>query len=738
MPQDCPLDIKQQAHCVKFTVKRPIQAQHLRFQLFEQITKMWAQRGRGGRPGRRGQPGGAGGQQVGAEFRAFVRRWHRSMAVGLVALNVAVSALAQTPPTTSIIEARDALRLKDRKKLAALTATAIDLRDPLASWIGYFDIGLRLAEVSQPELDAFYARFPGTYAEDRLRNDWLLELGRRRDWKNFGVDHPRYLMRDDKEVACYALLTGHLSGKRVTEAARAAWLAQKDGDEGCQLLASSLFDAKLLKPDDVWLKLRLSAEALRPRAVKQAGALLGRPVELALVELQDNAAKYLARKANVASRSQAELATLSLMRVAATDPAQAADLLSSRWERLLPADLGAWAWGQVGRQAGFKLQPEASDYFERALKLHGKSTRHPEWSDETLAWAARAGLRSARWPQVLKAINLLSVSEQREPTWGYWRARALLATAADGPPGEAIRAEARALLLPITQPLAAPLTFYGRLAAEELGQTAVLPPTPSALTPAERAQAQANPGLNRALLLIAAGLRNEGVREWNFSLRGMTERELLAAAQEACEREIWDRCINTSDRTRTEVDLAQRFPTPFRAELLAKAREVGVDPAYVYGLIRQESRFVTDARSHVGASGLMQVMPATAKWTAKKVGIPFRPEQMTDSGFNMSIGTRYLKLVLDDFGGSMAMAAAAYNAGPSRPRRWREGPLLDAAIWAENIPFNETRDYVKKVLVNTTIYAQLLGSNDTSLRARLGRQIGPRTSGGDIVPTEIP
>ena len=666
------------------------------------------------------------------------------MTVGLMALNVAFGAVSEAQaqvPTTSIVEARDALRLKDRKKLAALTATAFDQRDPLASWIAYFDIGLRLAEVSQPELDVFYTRFAGTYAEDRLRNDWLLELGRRRDWKNFAADHPRFVMRDDKEVTCYALLTEHLNGKKITEAARAAWLAQKDGDDGCQLLASTLFDARLFKPEDVWLKLRLSAEALRPRAVKQAGALLGRPVELALTEVQDNAPKYLAKKANVSSRSQAELATLTLMRVAANDPVQAAGLLTSRWERLLPADLAAWAWGQVGRQAGFKLLPEASDYFERALKLHGKtrnSASHPEWSDDTLAWAARAGLRSERWSQVLKAISLLSTAEQREATWSYWRARALLATAADGAPGEAIRAEARGLLLPITQPLAAPLTFYGRLAAEDLGQAPTLPPPAAPLTAAERTQAQTHPGLNRALLLIAAGLRNEGVREWNYALHGMGERELLAAAQEACSRQIWDRCINTSDRTRAEVDLAQRFPTPYRAELLSKAREVGVDPAYVYGLIRQESRFVTDARSSVGASGLMQVMPATAKWTAKKVGIPFRPEQLADSGFNMTIGTSYLKLVLDDFGGSMAMAAAAYNAGPSRPRRWREGPLLDAAIWAENIPFNETRDYVKKVLVNTTIYAQLLGSNDTSLRARLGRQIGPRTSGTDIVPTETP
>ena len=147
-------------------------------------------------------------------------------------------------------------------------------------------------------------------------------------------------------------------------------------------------------------------------------------------------------------------------------------------------------------------------------------------------------------------------------------------------------------------------------------QPIVFPPRPQPLTTAEREAAANHPGLTRALKLIALDLRNEGVREWNYSLRGMSDRELLAAAQLACDLEVWDRCINTSERTRGEVDIAQRFPTPFRNELVARAKETGLDPAYVYGLIRQESRFVADARSQVGASGLMQIMPATARWTA--------------------------------------------------------------------------------------------------------------------------
>ena len=219
----------------------------------------------------------------------------------------------------------------------------------------------------------------------------------------------------------------------------------------------------------------------------------------------------------------------------------------------------------------------------------------------------------------------------------------------------------------------------------------------------------------------------------------MDDRALLAAAQLACDREVWDRCINTSDRTRSEVQLAQRYPTPFREDVLRAAAAIGLDPAYVYGLIRQESRFILDARSHVGASGLMQLMPATARWTAKKVGVAWKPELITDRDMNLRLGTTYLKLVLDDFGGSSALAAAAYNAGPGRPRRWREGPSLEPAAWAESIPFNETRDYVKKVLSNATVYAGILRPEaPLSLGGRLGKVIGPREAGAPAPDRELP
>jgi soluble lytic murein transglycosylase len=304
----------------------------------------------------------------------------------------------------------------------------------------------------------------------------------------------------------------------------------------------------------------------------------------------------------------------------------------------------------------------------------------------------------------------------------YWKARATLARAAPGDEGEPARAAAREALDSISKQL----NFYGKLATEELGQRVSLPAAPLPLSADERDAPRQVPGFQRALQLINLGLRSEGVREWNFTLRGLGERELLAAAQLACEREVWDRCINTSDRTKAEVDMTQRFPTPHRELMQAKSKQAGLDAAVVYGLIRQESRFIGDARSHVGASGLMQLMPATARWTAKQMGLPFTQQMINERELNLQLGTYYLKRVLDDFDGSLAMATAAYNAGPGRPRRWREGATMEPAAWAETIPFNETRDYVKKVLSNSVYYAAMLGQPVPTLKARLGPLIGPR------------
>ncbi len=641
-------------------------------------------------------------------------------------LLVATAVQAQS---NNVVEAREALRKKDGTRLAALRVSAIDEKQPLALWVDYWELSSRIGTAGPDEIDAFYKRWPGTYVEDRLRNDWLLELGRRRDWKALTPEYLRFRMNDDREVTCYALLADHLGGKDVKASGRAAWLAQKEADDGCALLATNLFEAKHLTAADVWRRARLGIEVNRPRAARQALLLIGPEAVSELDELLDSPVRYLLRRKTAPTRQAQELATLALIKLAASDVDASANFLSTQWEALLRPELAAWAWAATAKQSALKLQTNAVGYFQQAAALATKGGGKIDWSDDTLAWAVRSALRGdagvSRWPQVLQAIQAMSSAEQRDPAWVYWKARGLRAITKR--PVDSSTPDPSTELF---NSIAGKYHFYGTLAAEELGKSFALPAAPVALTPAERAEALKNAGLQRALQLYAVGLRSEGNREWNYSLRELDDRALLAAAQIGCERELWDRCINTSERTKTEVDFSQRFPTPHRAEMLHHASTTGLDPAYVYGLIRQESRFISDARSGVGASGLMQLMPATARWVARKIGLAFFQGMISERDTNLKLGTHYLKFVLDDLDGSQAMAAAAYNAGPNRPRKWRDGPSIEPAIWAENIPLSETRDYVKKVLSNAVFYSAVLASEvkqaPLTLKARLGKNIAPR------------
>jgi soluble lytic murein transglycosylase len=215
----------------------------------------------------------------------------------------------------------------------------------------------------------------------------------------------------------------------------------------------------------------------------------------------------------------------------------------------------------------------------------------------------------------------------------------------------------------------------------------------------------------------------------------MDDKQLLAAAEVARRAEIWDRAINTADRTVGMHDFNVRFLAPYRDVFAAQARAQGLEEPYVLGLVRQESRFIPGVRSSAGASGLMQLMPATARWVARQVGMKdYAWARVTDVDVNVALGTSYLRYVLDELDGSPVLAAAAYNAGPGRARKWKADRPLEGAIYAETIPFNETRDYVKKVLSNTVYYAALYGGEVKPLKARLGT-IPPRKGGEGYAPT---
>ena len=663
--------------------------------------------------------------------------------MGVAALPGRAQAPAASAPNARadqvLLDMGQAFDRGDRARLQALLPQARG--HVLEPWAAYWELRNRLSDATPAEMQAFFTRWAGTYQEDRPRNDWMLLLGQRRDWTLFSAELPLFRMNDDREIRCYAILVEHLKAPgetpaRLVEEVRRLWHAQRDADDGCKTAADRLHSARLLPAEQVWRKARLAIEANRARPVRDAVEIVAPDALKHLAVVQAEPAKFLDDKKFAFTRQRKELITLALVRLAAQNPAAAAEQLRRKWGLQLTAEERHWVWGVIGKQAALRLDREALAHFERV-------DQDATLPDDLLAWKARAALRAGtvpNWRQVLAAIHAMSEEGRRDPTWVYWRAKALMATA---PASEAGVEPQRAQALLLFQSIASIRGFYEQLALEELGQRVSLPAKPAPLSAEEREAARANPGLQRALYAIAIGLRVDGVREWNYTVNlhrpgGLPERELLAAAQLACERAVWDRCINTSERTRGEMDIEQRFPTPFRELVLKRTREIGLDPAYVYGLIRQESRFIMDARSHVGASGLMQIMPATARETARHIGmVGFTPDQINHRETNITIGTAYLKRALDDFGGSMALAAAAYNAGPGRPRTWRNGPVLDAAIWAENVPFNETRDYVKKVLSNATVYAAVLSGQPQSLRARLG-QVGPREAGAPPIDDKMP
>ena len=630
-----------------------------------------------------------------------------------------------------VLEMAQAYKSRDRKRLAALLP---QLRGhPLEAWGAYWDLSARLDVASPSELQDFLGRYAGTYQEDRLRAELLLLLGRNRDWVAFNREAALYRMNDDKSVRCYSLMADHAAtGADYSAALKDIWLSLKEADEGCASAAEQLLNdnPKNMK-HTTWLRARLGMENDRLRVVTQSVNMVAPDSSKIINSIYLNPGKYLNDKLTALRPKTREFVSLALIRQAYLDPEEAAiEVNKLRWKAQLTSEERSWIWGAIGKRAAQKSLPDTLGYFAQGqlAQMH----------EDHLAWMTRAALRAGRWNLVLDATGAMPPAQRSDPGWTYWRARALLKQTSSE--------SARALGLQLMQDLGSTRGFYEMLALEEIGQPISIPPAPLPLSASEKQAAESNPGLQRALYAIRIGLRSEGVREWNYATNlhtrgGMDDRSLLAAADMACHASVWDRCINTSERTKSFIDVQQRFPMPFRDAVVQRSQQIGLDPAYVYGLIRQESRFIMDAKSGVGASGLMQVMPATARWTAKKIGLAgFQPHQITNRDTNIAIGTGYLKLVLDDFDGSMPLAAAAYNAGPGRPRLWRGqtgAPVLEAAIWAENVPFTETRDYVKKVLANTTLYAALITGQPQSLRARLG-QVGPRMVTAPPIEDDLP
>ena len=579
----------------------------------------------------------------------------------------------------------------------------------LQPYIEYWQLMLDLPRAGDDRIASFLAAYPGSRLAEGLRGEWLKMLGARAAWPAYAAEYPR-LLRPDVAHQCYAYRAEFALGNRSRlRDAVALWFSGRDQPSACNPLFEELIGAGLIGNEDLWRRFRLALQAGNPGVAKSLIASLPQEQRPALA-LVDRAQKEAARlldsgSLDLAQRGHREIAIYAVEQIARSNSAEAALAL----RKLLPGmteDEQRNAWARIAAWAARRHEPAALEWFRQA----GTAALN----DAQREWWTRAALRAGDWGTVLGVIDSMGEASRAQPTWRYWRARALK-QAGQG-------AAATAIFLELSRQH----DYYGQLAQEELGAVMQMPAAAVRVGDAELAAIGRHPGIARATALYELGLRSEATSEWAWAIRGFTDAQLLAAAELAHRLSWYDRAINTAERTRDMHDFELRFLAPYRDLAQRAANENQLDEAWIFGLMRQESRFINVARSNVGASGLMQIMPSTARWIAKQLGIKrFNTREMQDPARNIQFGAYYLKHVQDRLDGSPVLATAAYNAGPGRAQRWRTSEPMEAAVYIESIPFDETRDYVKKVMSNAMYYAARFNQPSVLLKDRLG-EIPPR------------
>ena len=621
-------------------------------------------------------------------------------------------------PQDDFVAAREAYNERNEQALAEYSTRLHSQNYILAPYVDYWRILLRLDEVSTPEARDFLERYQEYPFAVRVRTEWMKKLGKRQDWQTFFEEFPRMSV-EDAAVSCYAYLGKAVQGdERALKDARALWFSADFQPDNCNQLFDNMIKFGTLTTDDIWARVRL---ALGEGKISVAKAVAKHLPQIDAASLKyfdrvyENPQRALEKKIfSTKSRLGRELNLYALERISRSQPEFALKV----WQDLKPAYSQPdqqYLWARMALHAARRHDVLALDWF-------GYAEGTPLSRDQ-IAWKARAALRVKQWETVQEAIDAMPRDMREEQVWQYWSGRTLKEK------GQIVAANK------IWLPLSRERTYYGLLAEEELGEIIGAPPASYKATKEDILAAQSIPGIQRALELQRLDMRWESRSEWARVVKTLDDKQLIAAAEVAFREEWYDIAINTAEKTRLTHDFAMRYPTPYREIMQNYVRENGLDEAWVYGLIRQESRFISYARSGVGATGLMQVMPATAKWIAKRMGMDgYNHGMINELDTNIQFGTHYLRYALDKMGGQTLMATAAYNAGPSRALRWAPEEPMEGAIYAETIPFSETRNYVQKVMSNAYFYAHRLGSQVQTVKQRLGLIAGQTTATAVVVP----
>ncbi|MGD2138979.1 MAG: transglycosylase SLT domain-containing protein [Burkholderiales bacterium] len=602
----------------------------------------------------------------------------------------------------AFLAAREAYKNGDIETLNANLALLQD--HELLPYVQYWRLRLQIEDVHPQEIRDFLRTVDGSLVADRMRASWLRELARKEYWTDF-LAVSNNLSTWDEELVCDSLWARiSLGENEALEEASSLWFTGESQPESCLPLFDALFEHNLLGSDAVWTRFRLALNAGNRHVAKSILKYVPeaqRPERRTIDTITRRPQSYLSKISTpLNDPGQTELALYALYKTARAWPDVAARKLEEIQGDLSEADRN-YAWGQVAMASAWQHHPEAHTWFKNA---------NPRLLEDTqLEWRIRAALRSGDWGDIVGCVEAMSPPKQTRARWRYWKARALRITGR--------QVESNALLASLSNEY----NFYGQLAAEDLGNSMSFVPQTYRPDSRDVAIIATEPGLRRALAFYRVGMRYEGALEWAWTVKDYDDRRLLAAAALASQAGWYERAIHTAERTTVLHDFSLRFPAPYRDVMRSYTDELDLDEAWVYGLIRQESRFVTTARSSAGAGGLMQLMPSTAKWIAKRLGLKQHHSELVNSvDTNISMGTYYLRQMMDSLDNSPVLASAGYNAGPRRADRWRDAKPLEGDIYAETIPFPETRGYVKKVMSNTMYYARLFGRGNVSLRERLG------------------
>lgn len=614
------------------------------------------------------------------------------------------------------LAARKALDAGDMKTYQRLSG---QLRDyPLFPYLLYDELRGRVADAPESEIRAFLSRYSDSSVSSRLRVAWLHALISAKQWRTYLQEYRPYPDEEGVALHCYEMFARYqLSGGQdipqewLAEVQR-LWLTGKPQPDQCETVFTRWRAAGHLTKDLVWQRIRL---AMDNRQTEFADRLAR--------ELDGDGRKWMQRFQRMHKNPEDMLGHADFK---ANHP-RARDILRHGIKRIARSDalLAAERWQQI--KAAHSFSTEDIAVTEREIALSAALQHQPQalgWltavspaqADERVRqWRVRAALAQQDWPAVLAWVDAMEPAERENEQWRYWRARALeqLGPTATG-------AGPRSSPEQIFSELAQRRSYYGFLAADRIAKPYEIKSQPIRYTPDELAAVNALPGIARCYELYHLGMIGAARREWDYVVAGLGERERQLAAVLASRWGWHERSIFTLAKTKHNNDLELRFPTVFRDQVLAGAEQHDIDPAWIYGVIRQESAFVPDARSSAGALGLMQLMPATGKSTAKLLDSPIRHiSELLGIDKNIQVGSAYLRHVLDVNNGHQAMATASYNAGPQRIKQWRPDATQGADIWVENIPFTETRNYVQQVMAYSAIFGQRLGRTIVPLRERM-------------------